>query len=104
MRVQLGHDHLGRGGAIVLLGDADLVELPQPAHFALDGLEGVEVHLPYGQSTLNRTENELARSTTIRAQQRVEVALCQVDELCPRMLLRLGEERGGSSGRGTKLL
>ena len=50
---------MGRGGTIMLLGDADLVELPQAADFVLGLLEDMEVNIFDPNASFYRFSNKL---------------------------------------------
>ena len=79
--VELGYDQLGGCGAKVLLGDADLVSLPQPPDLVLAILENLNVDGLDRRAVFDRLGDQLAGLVPVARQQQAQIALAQVSEL-----------------------
>ena len=56
-RVKLGHDELCRRSAVMFLGNADLIQLPQSPELSLGRLENVQVNILYSHAGIDRFQN-----------------------------------------------
>src|SRR3954451_11928071 len=80
IRVQLRHDELGRCGAVMFLGYADLIHLPEPPDLVLARLEDSEIELSNGSSGVGRGEDQAAGQMALSAEQCGQVVVRQLRE------------------------
>ncbi len=71
--VQLRHGQLGRRRAVMLLGDRDLLQLPQPPDLPLAALEDLQVQVADGHARPHRIEDEAAGLVPLGPQEGLEV-------------------------------
>ena len=69
----MGHDHLGRRRAVVLLGDGDPARLPQATDLPLAGLEDQEVDIPDRHARVYGVQDEAAGGVPIAGQEQPQV-------------------------------